>query len=252
MKTLKNAGQSIVIPFLSSLLVFLHTSAAEAGPKISDVQGKIQKIEGDIKFEKDWEKALKLDPYFTLDNKGNLHWGPALQAASMTMAAGMLPPQFAVGLPKTSPLTPDDAVAALNKWQQKNRKKMEENKKELKRLKVELKSLQKDDPGPLTESQKNARREFDALTARLNEHVKNIGDLEKIKAEYDKTELEMKLHIAIIEQAENEAERGNEIWDKLAMGMVTISDYLRGVTEEKAILNKKTAKLNKAYKSYSI
>lgn len=285
MKIFKNTGKSIVFLFLSSLLIFLYALTAEAGPGISDIQEKIQKIENDIKFEKDWEKVLekakttinkfkdeltaegfsnwfkveaklaiinmKLAPYFTLDNKGGLHWGPALQFSSMTMAVGMLPPQFAVGLPESSPLTPDDAVAALSEWQQKNRKKMEDNKRELEILESELKGLQKDEAGTLTDSQKKARLEFDALTALLNEHVRSISELEKIKPEYAKTEREMRLYIAAIEQAENKVESGNEIVVAINATVLKATGRLDDGSPPVERLKEKTAKLNKAYKTYA-
>jgi len=194
----------------------------------------------------------KLNPYFTLDENGALHWGPALQAASMM--SGLVPPQFAVGL-QAPPLTSKDSVAALSNWQQDNRKKMEENKRELESLKSELKRLQKDEAEALAESQmllKDARGKLDALTAQLNKDIKSISDLEKIKEEYDSAEFEMNLHIAIIQQAENNAvKRGNAIFSAMRAAISKAFEKMGKGTSPMESLKEETAKLNKAYKTYA-
>ena len=275
----------IVFLFLSALLVFSNSFAAEPEPGIVDVQEKIQKIEDNIKFEKGWDEKLSK----AKDNLKNIKLANTTVGAAIRFLVDayengeseaaikeklkdaniLLAPYFKVdgkgnlqwgaalemiGIQRQfipgdmTALTPEGAESIVNEFQQKNKAAKAENETELGKLKIELKQLQDEEAKKQTESQntlKDAQKQLKALIDKLNEKIAVIRGLEKLKEKYDETELELKFNLATIQKAENEAEKGNRTWTAVIADMELISKYRSEIREKNAALKEKTAELEK-------
>ncbi len=199
----------------------------------------------------------RIKPYFRVDDRGNLHWGSALQVG--IMMSGTVPPQFAVGLPKPPPLTLKEAVGILNGWQQKNQQQMRKNEQELKTLLAEPSKPPDEETRGETAAQgplEGYRGQLNALTARLKKVEGTFPEFEREKTEYKakwaEEELTMKLHLATAQKAGKEASKADDIIRSINLGAALISESLGEAKQITGSVEEKTASLNFIYSAYAV
>ncbi len=225
----------------------LQLATSDFGPLLMSLGSIVNKEWSEDELRRKIDKANRmLEPFFKIDEKGNLQWGSALQMIGIQS-------QFAPAGGMTV-LTPGGAETVMSEWQQKNLAKLAQNEKELEKLNKELKRLEAYEARKQDKSQRlfgDSQGQLTALIKELNKEVDTIRGFERLKKQYDNDELEMKLHLAAIEKAENEAKRVNGIVSKINTTIYRAFGRLNEGPSPMERLKEKIDKLNKEYKMYA-